>query len=286
MRVFFNHLAKCGGTSIGRIAKDQYKDNFHVLSPDTSIKELKGWLSKEDCFINSELFHIKDEAINIILGDSSIKRIILGRDPIDRFKSFLGHSNRERKNGKKGLSNWGLEDNISHPFSASSWLECSLKHMELLLLYGDRYHLSDLNSGLFFPVYSQWWLASYKSCLNFEEGTLTPYSNNIYKHIETTRKYYYTFNKSSKYIGNFLKTYYILCGCTEKMESFVHSLITLGILKESQSSMIHLNKSKPFQNENKELFYLNESLISKYFALIPEDFYFHSACQSFPPINK
>ena len=117
MKVFFNHIAKCGGTSINKIAKNQYQDDFHILTPSTSIEELQVWLNKETFFISSELFHISIEAISLILKDTSIKRVVLSRDPIDRFKSFLAHTNRNPNGDINGLSFWGHSNYILHPIN-------------------------------------------------------------------------------------------------------------------------------------------------------------------------
>ena len=65
------------------------------------------------------------------------------------------------------------------------------------------------------------------------------------------------------------------------MEDFLDSLINIGILRELKTGVIHENNSKEFQDKNQELFHIDESLIAQYFALIPEEFYFHSACKGF-----
>lgn len=72
MKVFFNHLAKCGGSSIDRIAKEQYGKDFHILSGSTDPNELAAWLEKDNVFITSELFNVGLESIQILLSTPDV----------------------------------------------------------------------------------------------------------------------------------------------------------------------------------------------------------------------
>ena len=174
MRVFFNHLSKCGGTSVNQLAKEQYGNDFHVLHGDTTLTDLQLWLEKEDVFITSEINTIKRDKIIEVLQAKDLKKILLGRDPVKRFKSFAGHSTRTNSNNNKSVkevSFWGLERHADYSLKASDWMNLSLTKTKILLTADKDY--VDLDMGLYFSIYSQWYLASFKGHYDFESKWLT-----------------------------------------------------------------------------------------------------------------
>ena len=158
MKVFFNHLAKCGGTTIDKIAWDNYNENFHRISAETKTNELISLLKKEHVFIAAELASFTKENIDTILSTPGLVKIILGRDPVERFISFCGHSTRNDKDSNEKVSFWGHEKLISQPISAEDWLNASLDKFERGLSKNTVLSPEPM-LGFTFPTYSQWWLA-------------------------------------------------------------------------------------------------------------------------------
>ncbi len=280
MRTFFNHLAKCGGTSINKHAKEEYKEDFHLLTSQTTEAELIQWLAKDKCFISSELIDINYEQIGIILKDESLKKIIVARDPVERFKSFCGHSSRDAS--VDHVRYWGNEKNIMQRIDANNWLRSSLKRMEYILSQKDELSLESLETQWVFPIYSQWFLASYKCCYNFNESLLIPPKPaNVRYHIEKTRSLTNNCNNMNidEGIYKFTRHFYDAWGTTDQLDKFIHKLVNMGIFTSMPKEMYIDNKSKEFQNLNPVLFDIKQSLIAHYYALIPEDFLFHSTCR-------
>ncbi len=285
MRVFHHHLAKTGGSTIKKIAKDQYRENFHYLTPSTSTEELKTWLSKKDFFISSYTLSLGYEKIQLLLLDKTIKRIIVSRDPIERFKSFCaaGYSNIPKEDFTKGLPYWGNEAVVTEPLNASLWLKSSLKYMELLLLYGkERVALGQWNFSLSYPVYSQWWLASCSLAYNAENKQFEYCGTNIYNHILKTREELRRPNSNKSledYIGSYLLDFYSAFGTTDNIIEFVELLIAMGIFEDNIDEIPREHRSTDVQKDMPELFEIDDSLIADYYSLIPEDFMFHFACR-------
>ena len=64
---------------------------------------------------------------------------------------------------------------------------------------------------------------------------------------------------------------------------FIKTLSKLGIFSPERADMdIEIkNSSKKSQEKAKELFEISEDLIAEYYAMLPEEFWFHSICSSF-----
>ena len=126
MKIFFNHLAKCGGSTINAIAEEEYGKDFHDLNHLTEERELDEWLNKERCFITSEMQQLTPNILFKLLGNQELKRIILTSNPIDRFKSFCGHAARTKNEEEQfvGLEFWGHEEAINRGMSANVDRSC------------------------------------------------------------------------------------------------------------------------------------------------------------------
>lgn len=281
MKVFFNHLSKCGGSTINEIALKEYKDDFHLLKQSTTSKELSRWLSRENSFISSEINPLKCENVYAILKRKDFLKIIISRDPVERFISFCGHSTRDQIERKQGISLWGHEYNIRQEFSANGWMRCCLARMNLVLQdEQDRQKLIDLDVGWTFPIFSQWMLASFMSHFDCDSNMFSWYgSGQQRRHIEHWR----SMPDLAAQMKLFLCSFYSALGTTEDIYLFVEMLCDLGVFSDKAASTrceIY-NSSKKIQSKSPELFAIKEELIAEYYSLVPEDFYFHSICRQY-----
>ncbi|WP_413441285.1 hypothetical protein [Synechococcus sp. MIT S1220] len=279
MRVFFNHLAKCGGSTINAIAKEEYGEDFHRLSPSTETDELNEWLSKKKCFITSEMNFAKVENILLLLNDQKLIRIILSRDPVERFISFCAHSTRDSLGkDEPGTGFWGMEDIIKQPMSANAWMRSCLSRMQHILEDKDNsLKLLGEDSRWTFSIYSQWMLASFQSHFDFNEGKLTPVGiRNQRAHICHWRSQP---NVTSQ-INRFLIQFYSAWGTTDDIPLFIKTLSKTGIFssERAENEIEIKNSSKKAQESKQKLFEISEDLIAEYYAMLPEEFWFHDIC--------
>lgn len=281
MRVFFNHLAKCGGSTINAIAKEEYGENFHRLSPRTEPEELNEWLNKERCFITSEMFNTKPANILALLNDQELKRIILSRDPVERFISFCGHTTRDLAKEHPGIAFWGHENHIKQPMSANAWMRSCLSRMQHILDDEDgSLKLTARDTSWTFSIYSQWILASFQSYFDFNERKLISLGMiNQRKHISCWRSRSDTLLQ----MKNFLNQFYSAWGSTDDIPLFIKTISKLGILSpERANAEIKIqNSSKKAQEKRQDQFEIKEDLIAEYYAMLPEEFWFHSICSVF-----
>ena len=285
MKVFFNHLAKCGGTSIEAIAEKQYGDNFHFLSASTTIDQLKFWLEKDRVFISSELFNISYDKIQLIVSNRELKKICLTRNPIKRYESFVFHSTRDlyiKKNiAEKSHANskmtafWGNEQYLDFPISCEAWLSGSLDRIERILSCGGRELLEIFDHGLVFAVYSQWFLATFKSWFDFNSATLNPCVGNYFKHISETRNVCVSNGLSLEdYMQKFMTKVYTVTGSLDRIDVFLENLVHAGIFSRYESSIPQKNNTNSIKKFlGNELSIRDGRLITRYYTLIPEDFF-------------
>ena len=279
MRVFFNHLAKCGGSTINAIAKQEYGEDFHTLSPRTETDELKSWLNKDRCFISSEMANAKPDNIHALLNDQELKRIILSRDPVERFISFCGHSTRDNlSNDLLGTSFWDHEKLIKQPMSANAWMKSCLSRMQQVLHdKNDSLKLIGRDSDWTFSIYSQWNLASFQSYFDFNEGKIEILGiGNQRQHISDWRSQPYLHSR----INRFLNQLYYAWGSTDDIPLFIKTLSKLKIFspERAEKEIEIKNSSKEAQNDRREKFEISEDLIAEYYAMLPEEFWFHQIC--------
>ena len=279
MKVFFNHLAKCGGSTINWIAKEEFKQNFHELTPFTETSELNAWLSKETCFISSEMNGTTPENILTIAQSSCIKRIILSRDPIERFVSFCAHSTRDQQDKTiKGVSFWGHESMVKQPMSANDWLRCCITRMKCILEYKeDSIKLIGNDSDWTFSIYSQWMLGSFQSHYNFKTHNFKTYgTGNQRKHISRWR----SLPNLPEQIVRFVEEFYCVTGTTDNIPLFIETLSKEGIFSSSRGlkGIATKNSTSDIRAQRKNDFLIQKDLIAEYYGLIPEDFWFNDAC--------
>lgn len=281
MKVFFNHIAKCGGSTINAIAQEEYGEDFHRLTPSTETEELNEWLNKGRCFITSEMTNAKPDNILAVLNDQELKRIILSRDPVERFISFCGHSTRDKySKNQTGTAFWGMEKMIKQPMSANGWMRSCLSRMQHILDDKDNSLKLKLNDGAWtFSIYSQWMLASFQSHFDFNEVKLTPIGMGNQKiHISHWRSQTDTLSQ----INRFLYQFYSAWGSTDDIPLFIRTLSKLGIFspERADKELEIKNSSKEAQENRQEQFEIKENLIAEYYAMLPEEFWFHNICSS------
>ena len=280
MRVFFNHLAKCGGSTINAIAKEEYGEDFHILSKSTETDDLNDWLNKERCFISSEIATTKLNNILALINDQALKRIILSRDPVERFVSFCGHSTRRLGEDVPGTGFWGMENLIKQPMSANAWMKSCLSRMQQVLHdKNDSLKLRDKDTAWTFSIYSQWMLASFKSYFDFNEGKLkTLGTGKQRQHISDWRSQADTYSQ----IARFLNQFYSAWGSTDDISLFIRTLSKLGIFSPDRADKVIevKNSSKKTQENRPEQFKIKEDLIAEYYAMLPEEFWFHQICST------
>ena len=283
MRVFFNHLAKCGGTTINAIAKEEYGEDFHGLSPNTETEELNKWLKKERCFITSEMNDINPANILALLNDQALKRIILSRDPVERFISFCGHGAIGRHSEDlPGIVFWRHEKNINKPMSANAWMRSCLSRMQTSLndrddslsLFGQ-----DSDNSWTFSIYSQWMLASFQSHIELNKGEITFYG------MEKKREHVLHWRSQPEIhlqIDKFLGKFYSAWGSTDDIDLFIKTLSKLEIFssERAEKTIEIKNSSKNVQENDPEKFEIKEDLIAEYYAMLPEEFGFHQVCST------
>lgn len=279
VRVFFNHLAKCGGSTINAIAKEEYGEDFHILSPNTETEELNKWLKKERCFITSEMNGINPANIIALLNDQALKRIILSRDPVERFISFCGHSVRGNPSKNlPGISFWDHEKFIRQPMSANAWMRSCLSRMQNILNDKDSSLKLIGKDGMWtMSIYSQWMLASFQSYFDFNEGKLIPLGmGNQRQHISSWRSQPQVDSQMKKFLNQF----YSACGSTDDIPLFIKTLSRLGIFSPARADKeVEIkNSSKEVQENRLEQFEISEDLIAEYYAMLPEEFWFHQIC--------
>ena len=249
------------------------------MTPQTEAEELNEWLSKERFFISSEMNLVRLENIITILEDQRIKRIILSRDPVERFISFCGHSTRDSlSKDQAGTGFWGFESIIKQPMSANSWMRSCLSRMQHILNDKDNsLKLKGIDGAWTMSVYSQWMLASFQSHFDYSKGKLTPYGTGSQReHIEHWRSHP---NVQSQ-MERFLKQFYDAWGTTEEIPLFIKTLSKLGIFS-TQRGEKHIkvkNSSKKTQAKKQELFEVRDELIAEYLAMLPEEFWFNDIC--------
>ena len=78
----------------------------------------------------------------------------------------------------------------------------------------------------------------------------------------------------------FLKQFYSVCGSTDDISLFVKTLSKLGIFSPERSGEeIEIkNSSKEVRESGGEKFEIKEELIAEYYAMLPEEFWFHRIC--------
>ena len=280
MKVLFNHIAKCGGSTINTIAKEEYGDDFHRLTPKTETNELKEWLKKERLFITSEMVNVSHENIRLLLNSHDLKKIILSRDPVERFQSFCGHSTRKHGQGREeGACFWHHEKIIKQPMSANAWLKSCISRMQHILYDKDNcYKLYGIDSGWTFSIYSQWLLASFQSYFDYERG------KSFYLGARYQREHIVRWRSKptiNNQIREFLVAHYHAWGTTSDIALFVNTLSELGIFSsEKMGAKIQIkNSSQLTQAEDDSRFAITENLVAEYYALLPEEFLFHGICR-------
>jgi hypothetical protein len=280
MKVFFNHVAKCGGTSINTLAKQEYGENYHVITGETPREELGGWLSKKRAFITSEIAALKRTHIELICQAENLKKIFLARKPLQRFESLCGHSTRDTygETNNAGMAFWGNEHYLDESITADAWLHGSIERLRQRLLYGERKTLMPFDSGLIFGVYSQWWLATLKSGPDANTGPLF-LDGDIYKHISMSRTAACQSGLPYEiFIANYLRKAYSVVGTTEKIELFHSRLVRTGIFS-SYSQLPQTNSSASTRERAGKISRINDPFLkTSFLAIAPEDFYVHNAC--------
>ena len=278
MRVFFNHIAKCGGSTITAIAKEEYGDDFHQLTQNTKTKDLNKWLNKERCFITSEMNNVSPDNILSILNDQKLTRIILSRDPIERFISFCGHSTRSQGKDLPGTAFWDHEKYIKQPMSANAWMKSCLSIMQHIIDDKDNSLKLIARDGAWtFSIYTQWMLASFQSYFDYNKSKLILIGNGDQrKHISCWRSQ----PDLGLQINRFLNQFYSAWGSTDDIPLLIKTLSKLGIFSPERADMeIEVkNSSKEVQENHREQFEIKEDLIAEYYAMLPEEFWFHQIC--------
>jgi len=282
MKVFFNHAAKCAGSSINHFAQIDYCDNFHTLTQQTSPSELSNWLNKKRVFISSELFHISAGNLGLLLNTPGLAKLFIARNPVERYKSFCSHSTRDKGlNSTKSTSFWGHEKYINQEITCDDWIMTSLEKFEKLLVFGNTSKLLPIDTGLIFPIYSQWWLATFKSIPNIEYNRLDFVGPNYFKHISKIRDISFKSGiPLEELIFSCMHSIYTLTGTTDKLDHFLEDLFRLGIFKTHYLNSIPRNESNHIRIESPEIYEVPGKTALKYLSLIPEEFYVYNACQS------
>ena len=279
LKVFFNHLAKCGGTTIRRLAAEDYGQDFHVIDHSTSVAQLRLWLSKERVFIASELYEVSRECCDLLLHADGLQRIVLARSPIERFKSFCSHASRDRSGVSEGAAFWSNDVYLCMPVSAEAWFSAALLRLERNTLCCGHELYDAYDDGFALAIASQWWLASFKHYYDFRTRQFRPAE--LYQHLLSWRKSAFQSSHCIKTVfHSFVKQYYALVGTTDRLEEFVDRLCDLGVLSSRPLQLPCENQSSQLRHQQPQAFRLDDQkLLTKYFALAPEEFYLHLACR-------
>ena len=181
-----------------------------------------------------------------------------------------------------GTAFWGHDKNIKQPMSANAWMRSCLKRMQIVLNDKDQ---SFRFTGKFsdnlwtFSIYSQWMLASFKSHINLKNGEITFYGmEKKREHVAHWR----TQPEIQSQIDKFLGKFYSAWGSTDDIHLFIKTLSKLGIFssERAEKTIEIMNSSKNVQENDPEKFEIKEDLIAEYYAMLPEEFWFHQICST------
>lgn len=117
-KLLFNHLPKCGGTSLGYFIQNHYAANrtFMIRNPlHESIKKFKSFSESEKNHYDLIIGHISHFLINDVSKDM-IKTTVL-REPIDRILSHYFYAKNEPSHYLNALinsENLSLADYVQH----------------------------------------------------------------------------------------------------------------------------------------------------------------------------
>ena len=276
MKVFFNHIAKCGGTTIRAIAKESYGENFYNLTTSTTQEELQHWLKKDSFFIASEIWGISNwEILKTIIEHQEIKKIAITRNPIEKFQSYVAHSIRDNGDDGKKVTFWGHELAVKKHLRASSWLKACLKYFEMGVMSDNTFSISASLNQLVPFVYSQFYLFTFKSWLDMQTNSLK-FIDNPFAHIKIHRQ---SQLNAHTMINLFKDKYYFSVGTTENIDSFVEDLVQKEVLKRP-ANIPRLNSTTSIDKICDRRLQIREEEIANYYALLPEEFILNFLAQT------
>ena len=279
MKVFFNHLAKCGGTSINDLARSQYGDKFHVISHSTTFEQVQKWLSMDVVFLSAEIYNINDDILKLLLSSPDLIRVILTRDPVDRFISFCTYSGVISSITTSGSSFLNNEVYLSQPLNAKDWLCASLtclasSSQAVIDMSNDLLTMNLLrDDGFCFSIYSQFYLASFKG-LCFPEIFTKSYS--IPHFLVLIRSFLHKSRLTLPAIINSTLSFYNYKASLSNIDNLIHLLIKDGIFPFHIDCVPKQNQSR--RGALSSDFTITSDLASRYYAEYPEDFLIHSFC--------
>lgn len=275
MRTLFVHLSKCAGSSLRSVAEDQYGEDFHSLTPNTSMEELRTWLDKNNCFIASEVHGLSRAILSALVNEKDLSWITISRDPVSRFLSFCSYSSRVYGTKTGGVGYWGLDRDLSQSVDCNFWLRSCIESIKLALLNPHDTCLSQANPQLSFAVYSQWFVSSLFSVAN-QSGRLDYFGNNYAGHIYRNRKMAIELKISLReLIEARTRSLFRVKGSTSSMSAFMQDLFDAKILEPCP--LPRQNVSNNASGSEAHLYELDKQIVAEFYALLPEDFYFHSA---------
>jgi Sulfotransferase family len=84
------HMEKCGGTSMGRLLREEYGDNFFAYDPGPSEAHREPVFPDATRCVHGHMFH----GLHDHFPDQHCDYVTLLRDPVDRFLSNFDHVRR------------------------------------------------------------------------------------------------------------------------------------------------------------------------------------------------
>jgi len=277
MKIIWTHIAKNGGHYIKEIAKKEYKKGYFLVTSKTSKEELERHLNLPNVFIAVNHYETRPDILHLLIT-AEANRILITRNPIDRFCSFVRHATVTKGPflTKDGARLWNQEYFINQPLSPSNWLNACLERINMELSSKSEIPIPIvINSGLTYFALSQLWEAFFKMNYVISEEKLI-YSNNPVEHLINLRKCASLNNQSIiQYIKFFIDKFYYQYGSLSENDNLMHSLAIKGVFKQAykKSDVKDINSYANHISCN-----IDGNIASSYFGIVQEEFVLNFLC--------
>lgn len=270
MRVIWTHIAKNGGHFIKHIAKTEYGDSYYLVTATTPLDELRKRLELPRLFIAVNHHESRPEILRELINARDVHRILLTRNPIDRFCSYVRHSTFLKGPYKAlhGARLFNQELRIGVPLSPDDLLLACLERVRSELSFPGPLPTSQMPSLSYFAL-SQLWEAFFKMNLNISGNTYKVDTNPV-QHLKQIRQSALdNGQRLDEYILWFISKHYSVVGDISEINRFLSALVEKNIFKriytETEFSGINRYSGKSDTT-------ISPHLAAQYYGLLQEEF--------------